>query len=381
MKILIKSIDDPFRTELGGKHIHQLLLEKGLKELKQDIDTEYYNLNFFNKIIYGMLKILRISKIKLFKYSTEKMSKYFSKTGYDIINAHDVVAANKKNIDEKLVLTLHGYFGREALGYDKYSSEEEKSIANYSYGIEKKAIENADRIVAVDNRIKDYVVEKFNYDSNKIDVIFNAVDTSTFSEPSDKEIYKLREKYEIPQDKFVVLVPRRYVRKNGCIYAAKALKEIRNEKIFMIFAGGGIEKENIIKELNGDSRARVLDGIPHNQIVDLYKLSNVILVPSIIVDGIEEATSLSMLEGMSCSKVVICSNIGGMKEVIKNNENGLLVEEKNYFQIAKEIEKLILNMTDYKRISKNSSVYVRANHSYLEHAKEILKVYNKIYRG
>jgi Glycosyltransferase len=96
----------------------------------------------------------------------------------------------------------------------------------------------------------------------------------------------------------------------------------------LIIIGDGILKDSLVKLSADDPRIFFTGPINHSEIVQFFQMSDVVLIPSITSNDIQEATSLSMLEGMSTGKVVICSNIGGMKEVIINNINGFLVKEK-----------------------------------------------------
>lgn len=41
MKVALISVDNPYRIRIGGKHVHLLLLEKGLKSNGVDILTIY----------------------------------------------------------------------------------------------------------------------------------------------------------------------------------------------------------------------------------------------------------------------------------------------------------------------------------------------------
>ncbi|HEY8543272.1 MAG TPA: glycosyltransferase family 4 protein, partial [Pseudothermotoga sp.] len=105
----------------------------------------------------------------------------------------------------------------------------------------------------------------------------------------------------------------------------------------------------------------------------------VVLVPSITSkEGVEEATSLSMLEGMACGKVVICTNVGGMKEVIEHMENGILIEQKNPDAIVEAVEFVRKHYDNLEKLREAARDYVVKNHSYLEHAKKILKIYSKV---
>ncbi|WDU83962.1 glycosyltransferase [Caloramator sp. Dgby_cultured_2] len=99
----------------------------------------------------------------------------------------------------------------------------------------------------------------------------------------------------------------------------------------MYIIGDGIEKQNIISFINEHNLinyVKLLGPISHDKVYDFFKVSKIVLIPSIKSNLVEEATSLAALEGMACGKIVIASNIGGLKEIIVNNKNGYLFQQK-----------------------------------------------------
>lgn len=377
MRVALASVDNPYIVKSGGKHVHLFLLERGLQHNGINVDTYYYvppKTAFITKI----LKKFR-SKYVQFQFTIDNMIEFYNKinfNSYEVVNAHDVVSA--VGIKGNIILTLHGYFARETINYGNYNEKEKMDIFDYAMEIEKIALGKAKAIITVDSRLKEYVVNGFGIPEDKVFVIYNSVDTETFKPISEEKKKELRIRKGISPDKYIILVPRRYVKKNGVIFAARALKLMDNNDVMMIFIGRGPEKENIINELGNDERAIVLDAIPHEQIVEYYQLADIILVPSITSDEVEEATSLSMLEGMACGKVVICSNIGGMKEVVKNGQTGILVSQKSPEEIAGAIKSIKRNQELSARIGYNARKYVEENHSYISHAKKFIQIYESV---
>ncbi|HLC16849.1 MAG TPA: glycosyltransferase [Thermodesulfovibrionia bacterium] len=120
-------------------------------------------------------------------------------------------------------------------------------------------------------------------------------------------------------------------------------------------------------------------GTVHHERIDMYyKMADIVLLPSTRSDNIEEATSLAMLEGMICKKVVIATAIGGLKEIIKDNKNGLLIEDKNSQQIAEAIEKVYHNKNFYESLSTNAYNYALNNHGYISHAQKFIEFYSQL---
>jgi glycosyltransferase involved in cell wall biosynthesis len=208
--------------------------------------------------------------------------------------------------------------------------------------------------------------------------MYNAVDTDRFEPVSEKEKQALKEKLGFTTQNLIVIVPRRLVEKNGAIYAARAMKNLKNSDLRMVIAGDGPERAKVAEEAKRDSRISLAGTVPHEKIDPYYKMADIILIPSITSHGIQEATSLSMLEGMACGKVVICSNIGGMREIIQDMKTGILTEEKQPERIAKAIE-TIADSPDLKvKIGNEARKYVQQNHSFVVHAGKVAQIYRSL---
>lgn len=127
MRVLLTSTDNPYVRKIGGKHVHLLLLERGLKHLGVDISTNYYDpRNFFEAIKkYATLVLPRDVRFKIKLDSMESYLKnHMHDRAFDIVHAHDAPSFNATfSCDERNVLTLHGYFAKESVDYLKNASE------------------------------------------------------------------------------------------------------------------------------------------------------------------------------------------------------------------------------------------------------------------
>ncbi len=381
MRALLTSTDNPYITHLGGKHIHLLLLEQGLREIGVEVVTLYYNPKSLRELIKrSALLFLRDKygyKSKL-KWMINYLRRHIPENAFDVIHAHDVlslISAAEKS--QKKVLTLHGYFARENIEFMK-SEKNREELYPYLLQLEREGVENADYVITVDQRLKEHIISEFNYPANKISVMHNAVDTNLFRPVSEEEQKKLKKTVGFSEDNVIILVPRRLVEKNGVIYAVQAMKHIKNEKVRMVIAGDGPERDKIIKEAEGESRVYFAGLIPHNKIAPYYTMADIILIPSITSHGVQEATSLAMLEGMACGKVTICSNIGGMREIIQHMRSGILTKEKDPENIAETVETVIENKELTAELGRYARDYVLKNHSYVAHAEKVVEIYSNV---
>jgi glycosyltransferase involved in cell wall biosynthesis len=388
MRVFLTSADNPYQQHLGGKHIHQLLFEKALGELGYEKDVLYPVISKRNKVGTALrlaahflpLNVLGYLKLRFevsFKEKFNKESIPFIDNNYDIVHAQDPLSLlYTKHIKcRKRFVTLHGYFTKETINYSKLPVKFIQKFTCWGMDMEKQAYSLADFFVCADNTIKEYLISEFGISPDKITVIFNAIDTEKFSPPLSSEITNIRKSYGIEETQYLILVPRRLVKKNGVHMAVRAMKQIHDQNIVLLIAGDGPERHMIEAESAGDSRIRLLGAVDHDQIIDYFKITDTVLIPSITSDGFQEATSLAMLEGMSMKKPTVCSAIGGMKEVIKHNETGFLVEEQNPEAIAAQILWIMQHSGEVAKIVTNARNYILENHHYLSHARKITRLY------
>ena len=88
-----------------------------------------------------------------------------------------------------------------------------------------------------------------------------------------------------------------------------------------------------------------------------------------------EAFGRVTIEAMLSSNPVIGANTGGTKELIINNETGLLYTPKDYKELASKIELLINNHSIRKKISRKAYDYAKEMFTASRNSKEIEKIY------
>ena len=399
MKVTITATDNPYQIMIGGKHIHQLLLEKGLSELGVDVVTFYPVVKYdppINRYIKYLISLLRNRdltspyKDRIWQIVSQLETLYSNNQNVinktDIIHFHDVVSLysfvkSKIKNNAPQILTVHGYFAREFIDYNRIPKFVKDRVYLLALDIEKEAIVNADFIIAVDSQIKNYILEFFGYSKSEIVVLPNAIDTETFSPVSKSEQAFLKKKLGFTPEDFLILVPRRLVPKNGVIYAVRAMKFIEEENIKLVILGDGIERKNIEKEIkkyNLNKKVLLFGSVPHSEIHRYFKATDVVLIPSITSHGVQEATSLAALEGMSCGKPVIATNVGGLKEIIKDGKTGFLIPEKDPHAIANLIDFVFNNPHIIETLGINARRHVLERHSYIQYAKQVLSIYHNI---
>lgn len=171
-------------------------------------------------------------------------------------------------------------------------------------------------------------------------VIFNGVDTENFAPRAS--VAPLRSAWNLATDAIVCAYAGRLVGWKGLEYVVRALADplLRERNIYFVVAGDGPAQaslQHLARTLHIDNRIRWLGVLPHAQLADFYAAIDIGVFPSI---G-DEAFGITIAEAMSCGKPVVASYIGGIPEVIGNEEHcGYLVPPADAAALAKRISQL-----------------------------------------
>ncbi len=135
---------------------------------------------------------------------------------------------------------------------------------------------------------------------------------------------------------------RRLVEKCGVTFAIQAMKSLRDRGVdaLLLIAGSGPLEEKLksqVSDLNVSEIVRFVGDVPRKGMADLLHACDAAVVPSVTIGDEVEATSLSALEAMASGLPVVASNIGGLKDLIKDGVTGILVPERDPSALAEGI--------------------------------------------
>lgn len=309
------------------------------------------------------------------------LKEYLKEHKVDLISAQDPISAiyahEVVGNSIPITLTMHSYFGK---GMSDISNDE-KGKRHFDIIRERdlNSIEVVRAIIGVDTRIKEdcEVFTKNRRPELPIYAIPNFVNTDIYKPATIKEKQNAKKFFNIPESKKVAICIRRLCDKNGVIFAVKAMEKVENT--VLLVGGDGPNMESIrsyVNEHNLSSRVKLLGGVEGEIKANMYTAADYALVPSITVNGLQEATSISAIEAMACGNVLIASGIGGLKELVQNNENGVLVDEQSEEQIATSLNELNANEQKAKALSVAARTTVIEKYSHIAGANKYLQVFN-----
>ncbi len=148
-------------------------------------------------------------------------------------------------------------------------------------------------------------------------ILPNGVDTQKFS-PLDPDL-NLKKKIGLKDEKVIITVCR-LVGWKGVQYAIKAIANLINNGFinikYLIIGEGEYRRELQIlsKNLDIDKNIMFLGRVDNLSLPSFYSISHVAVFPSIA----HETFGISIAEAMACTVPVVCTNVGGIPEVVGN---------------------------------------------------------------
>src|SRR5436853_4058955 len=226
----------------------------------------------------------------------------------------------KKNYGIPLVITTHSLeplrpWKREQLagGYD------------FSVWVEKTALEMADAIIAVSAETKRDIERLFDVDPNRVRVIHNGIDPEEYRRVDSTAAL---ERHGIDPKRPYLLFVGRIARQKGIIHLVRAIP-FMDADFPIVLCAGAPDTPEIAKEMKEALAAAqkkrkdiycIEDMIDRPTVLELYSPPSEFCWPSIY-----EPFGILNLEALACETAVVASAVGGIKEVVVEDETGFLV--------------------------------------------------------
>ena len=190
------------------------------------------------------------------------------------------------------------------------------------------------RTIAVSKAVRGHLVEDLGIKEDKISVVYNGIDYRDFCSKRRK-----KRDYGFSDDDFVVGILGRISQEKGHFLAAEAMKSIFaiHKNVYFLIAGRGKLEDELgafLKHLEIERRARFIIW----ETEDILDILDLLLMPSK-----KEGFGYVILESFAKGVSVVGFNTGGIPEIIRDKENGVLFYNHDKVSLAAAIEEIISN--------------------------------------
>jgi glycosyltransferase involved in cell wall biosynthesis len=283
---------------------------------------------------------------------------------FDIVHAHDwmtfpagLAVAGIKGVP--LVVHVH------STEFDRSGVHVDQRI----YDIERRGMHGAMKVVAVSHLTKNQCVQMYGVDSNKVEVVYNAIDTNGSN--------GTQEQFSIDKNEKIVLFLGRITMQKGPEYflaaAKKVLEVMDNVKFVMAGSGDMIRRTIEMAAAMGIGHKVLFTGFLRGGDVEkVFKMADLYVMPSV-----SEPFGIAPLEAMSHDVPVIISKQSGVSEVLTH---ALKVDFWDINEMANKIIAVLKHPPLASTLRQHGSFEVRRL-SWVDAAKSCQQVYEQAIAG
>lgn len=233
----------------------------------------------------------------------------------DVIHAHDWLTMEagilaKELTGAPLITHIH------ATEFDRSGGTSgNQKIHNIEYA----GICASDKVFAVSKNTRNIIIEKYQIQPEKVEVVYNAIETSTLANPQDydERTYRYLE-YLKSQGYTVVMTLTRFTVQKGLTFLMQAIAEAvsKNPKIALLLVGDGEQRNELIKmasDFQISNKIFFTGFLRGDKWRDAYGVADVFVMSSV-----NEPFGLTALEAAHFNNALIISKQSGVGEVLQN---------------------------------------------------------------
>ncbi len=299
----------------------------------------------------------------------------------DIVHAHPgyptgyVAYLAARHLDVPLVVTLHGFdinvFGGAG---DARTYSDDPSFASRFYsprirGRFVRSLLHSSRVIAVSQDLSHKAVA-LGVPQERLSVIPNGVDTEQFR---IQERTAVRRTLGLPAEDPVILFIGRMTQVKDPLCLVEAVKLLRQKRddVRAVFLGDGELLEPVKQVVARDGlteSVQILGNRPYTELPLWMNACNVLVSTSRY-----ESFGLVLLEALACGTPVVASRVGGIPDLVRDGEQGILVPPGDPSSLARAIAQALDRAWDRHALRRHAEAY-----SWGRVAGEIAHLYQKV---
>lgn len=189
-----------------------------------------------------------------------------------------------------------------------------------------------------------------------------------------------------PENAFLIGNIGRQVPKKGLSHLIQAFQEIVNKypQSHLVLGGDGPENEDLRELVDKLAIPNVhfLGLIPSEELPKIMASFDLFVLPSVrLASGDTEGLGVVLIEAMASNVPVIGSNVGGITDLIKSEQTGLLTKPGNSNSLTKAIDELINDPEKRKQLADSGYKLVLEIYGYETIASKLLKITEDILKS
>ncbi len=279
-----------------------------------------------------------------------------------VIHAHSPslcgLAAGKaaKALQLPMVYELRYY--EEDAAVDRGKTRQNSLRYRLGQRLEQQALEQADAVTTISHALRDDLVLR-GISPKKIFEIPNGVDIEAF-QPTERD-QELVIKHGLQNNLVIGFIGSFYFYEGLDVLIDAATTVLaQRQDVKLLLVGEGEADAMLRQQIPEPLRERFIftGNVPHGEVRRYYSVMDILVYPRKRSRLTELTTPLKPLEAMAMEKVVVASDVGGLRELLGNGNAGYLVQAESAQALAGQLLRLVESETERLAMTKQARAFV-----------------------
>jgi len=246
--------------------------------------------------------------------------------------------------------------------------------------LESYALKRVDAVTTICEGLRQDIIAR-GIPAQKVTVIPNAVDVEDF-QVGGKVDEELKKNLGL-DGKIVIGFIGSFYAYEGLDLLIRALPTVlkRVPQVRVLLVGGGPQEDALkrqVKELDLVDKVVFTGRVPHSEVKRYYDLVDLLVYPRHSMRLTELVTPLKPLEAMAQGKLLIASDVGGHRELIRDGETGLLFKANDPVAFANKIIGAVENPGNWSNIKTAGRRFVESERNWTASVDRYQNVYQLV---
>lgn len=249
-----------------------------------------------------------------------------------------------------------------------------------SRGLESWALRRADAVTTICEGLRRDIVAR-GIPAAKVTVIPNAVDVEAFAAGGAPDP-ALKRQLGLDGTRVLGFIGS-FFAYEGLGVLLRALRQLlaQGEPLRVLLVGGGRQEaqlKRLAAELGIEKQVVFAGRVPHDQVQRYYDLIDVLVYPRLSMRLTELVTPLKPLEAMAQGRLVVASDVGGHRELIRDGETGTLFRAGDPQALAAALQSLLREPARWPRLKTAARRYVETERNWQASVARYADIYGRI---
>lgn len=365
---------------LGWETLHLTSPKQGgAQALEEEVEGLHFYRTPMGRSVLSRLPVAR--ELRLMQRTARRIEQIVRRIRPDVIHAHSPV------LNAIPALRVGGRFGIPVV-YEVRALWEDAAVdhgtardggARYrlSRALETYALQKADAVTTICEGLRSEIVAR-GIDARKVTVIPNAVDIESFT-VGRKPDEALKRQLGLTGYAVLGFIGSFYAYEGLPLLLAAMPKMLAaDHRVRLLLVGGGPQEPHLRQladRLALGDKVVFTGRVPHNEVQRYYDLVDVLVYPRLSMRLTELVTPLKPLEAMAQGRLLVASDVGGHRELIRDRETGVLFKAGDAEALAKKVLGLLADEPGWARMRETARRFVERERSWAQSVGRYRQVY------